>query len=111
MTNTHRVFSTLSDKDKHTVQEMKEHICFELGIYQEQMSVQEFESYVSNGSLTDDNAVVQLVINGEIRPEYIICIDRQVISRSGQIITFAGIEKTYGIENVKIRCVPRSTID
>lgn len=47
---------------------MKEHICFEQGLYQEQMSVQEF-------------------------------------------ITFAGIEKTYGIENIKIRCVPRSTID
>ncbi len=68
----------------------------------------EFEDLVKSGTLCDDIGIAHLVINDEERPEYNIFIDRQVITKTGTVISFLGLLKEYGAEHLMIKCQPRT---
>ncbi len=70
-------------------------------------SIYEFQDLVVRGFLTDDVGVASLVINGELREEFNVFIDRRIITKTGAIISFAGLLKMYGADNIFIKCEPR----
>jgi len=71
-------------------------------------SIFEFQEKVINGEITDDNGVAELVINGERREEYNVFIDRRCITKVGTVISFAGLLKMYGQDNIMVYCRPRT---
>lgn len=74
-------------------------------------SVDEFENLVRSGSINDDNTFVKLVINGEVRDEFNIFIDNRCVLKSGSIISFWGILKSFKNDEIRIKLYPRINYD
>ena len=66
-------------------------------------SIEEFEELVREGLINDDYGIAQLIIDDELRPDYNIFIGRRLILKSGSIISFWGLLKMYGEENIQIK--------
>lgn len=68
-------------------------------------SIEEFEDLVNRGVASDDIGIAYLVINNEVKTEYNVFIERQCILKTGSIVSFWGLLKMYGRENIRIKYV------
>ncbi len=69
--------------------------------------IYEFQDLVVKKTITDDIGIANLIINNELREEYNVIIDRQVITKTGTVISFNGLLKMYGADNIQVKCTPR----
>ncbi len=71
-----------------------------LGIY-------DFQDGIVNGQFTDAKGVARLIINGSVYNTYSVHIDRRIVSSSGAIVSFEGLLKEYGGENIQVEYIER----
>lgn len=70
-------------------------------------SIEEFDELVKAGSVSDDAGIAVIVVDGEEKPEYNVSINRQCVVKSGSIVSFWGLLKMHGEENIQIKFLPK----
>ncbi len=66
------------------------------------LGIMEFQNGIKKGLYTDTKGSATLIINGSEYNTYSIHIDRRIVSSAGSLISFQGLLKEYGAENIKI---------
>lgn len=94
----------ISEEDQKVLNELKKS-SLRAQLKKSDYSIEEFEDLVKNGVANDDVGIAYLVINNEVKSEYNIFIERQCILRSGSLISFRGLLKMYGRDNIRIKYV------
>ncbi len=74
---------------------------------QKDFTVEEFEKRVLIGDFTDDNCEAQLIINDELREEFVVSISRRVVSKLGSVVSLSSLEKSFGKDNIVVHCEPK----
>ena len=64
-----------------------------LGIY-------EFQQGIKDGIYTDAKGKAKLIIIGSVYNTYTVHINRKVVSSAGAVVSFAGLLKEYGPDNI-----------
>ena len=103
------MFGEMSRDDIKALQELKEEIANKSGLYRK-MSICEFQEKVQEGTVNDDFGIAQIVIKNEVRPEFLVSIDRRLVLKTGQIVSFCGLLKLYDEEDIEINYVPKSML-
>ena len=75
----------------------------------QKIGIYEFQDGIIKGIYTDAKGKARLVINGSVYNTYSVHIDRKIVSSSGSIISFTGLLKEYGAENIFVEYVERPT--
>jgi hypothetical protein len=66
------------------------------------VGIYEFQKGIQEGIYSDAKGKAELIINGAIAKTYLVHINRKIISSAGSIVSFMGLLKEYGEENLKV---------
>ena len=67
------------------------------------MDIKTFEEGILKGLYSDAKGNAYLILNGTLYNSYNIYIDRRCITKSGSIVSFESLLKTYAPEEIQIR--------
>lgn len=67
------------------------------------MDIRTFEDGIKNGQYTDEKGTAYLILNGTLYNTYNVYIDRRRVTKSGSVVSFESLIKSYGEDNIKIR--------
>lgn len=67
------------------------------------MTIDEFQDGVINGSYNDENGTAYLVINNLVQKTYSVYINRRCVTKSGSVVSLRSLFKEYGSQKLRIQ--------
>ena len=74
----------------------------------ELIGIYEFQEGIKQGLYTDRKGKAEIIINGAAHNTYTVHIDRKIVSSAGSLVSFTGLLKEYGADNIKIKYIEKA---
>lgn len=67
------------------------------------INIYDFQKGILDGTYSDAKGRAKIIINGQLSTTYLVHIDRHVVTNSSSVVSFTGLLKEYGAENIFVQ--------